>query len=107
MCFFENERMTVGSSKAPHFLAGHVVGHVVGRGDPNHEYVKGLRLYGPFPGQDFLLRGDPKKRKQGNAMIEWDDRDMKRMGVILDSELRNVLENNDVFVENILRAYKQ
>lgn len=79
--------------------------HVVGRGDPNHEYVKGLRLNGPFIEHAFDLKGDPKKRKQGNACIEWSDADMEKMKDALQQGIHNVLEKNSVFMENILRAY--
>ena len=82
-----------------------LTGHVVGRGDPNHEYVKGLRLNGPFIEHAFDLKGDPKKRKQGNACIEWSDADMIKMTDALSQSINNVLKKNSVFMENILRAY--
>ena len=44
----------VGTKKEPTML--HV--HLIGRGDPTYEFVRGVPLRGPCPGQLFNMRGD-------------------------------------------------
>ncbi|MBA3284535.1 MAG: hypothetical protein H0U27_05685 [Nitrosopumilus sp.] len=43
----------IGKAEEPSFL--HI--HVVGRGDPEAEYIAGIKLDGPIPGLNFDMMG--------------------------------------------------
>ncbi len=47
----------VGSAQEPSMLHG----HVLGRGNPSHDYIRGVSLKGPRPGEIFKLRGNSVK----------------------------------------------
>jgi hypothetical protein len=50
--FEPNDRkVIIGTDKEPNILHG----HIIGRGDPDYDYIKGIALYGPVPGESFDL----------------------------------------------------
>ncbi|KAL6044075.1 hypothetical protein QOT17_023513 [Balamuthia mandrillaris] len=57
----EEEVMVVGQPHEPHLIHG----HVVGRGNPRWEVVKGLPLGGPPPGSLFPLKSPHEGQKRG------------------------------------------
>ena len=54
---FENGQVFLGNDKEPSLLHG----HLIGRGNPTHDYIKGVALRGPIPGELFNMR-EPKSK---------------------------------------------
>lgn len=60
-----NRSITIGTKNEPNFLHG----HIVGRGDPEHDYIQGVPLLGPIPGESFdLVHGKQKWKSEADVM---------------------------------------
>lgn len=64
---FENDQLTLGTIKEPSLLHG----HIIGRGDPNFEYVLGVPLRGPKPGELFNMRGNDLTTPGNDKKTPW------------------------------------
>lgn len=71
---FDSEtRMTyIGKAEEPSFL--HT--HVIGRGDPEAEYIEGIQLDGPVPGLNFDMMGKTMSEPGNDKKVKWKDLDM-------------------------------
>ena len=70
--------IVLGTPVEPLFLHG----HVIGRGDPSHEYVAGVPLKGPAPGEIFNMR-DGKET--------WNAADRETIAQALADQIRRVV----------------
>ena len=81
-----NRYTTIGTKNEPNFLHG----HVVGRGDPEHDYIQGVPLLGPVPGESFdLVRGKEKWKS---------DADLKKVV----KSFKNLLNDHIESIQKIL-----
>lgn len=89
--FDSNDRnVLIGTDKEPNMLHG----HVIGRGDPKIEYVQGIRLHGPLPGESFDLI---------NYKIKWHtDLDITTVGRVM----KDTLQKSKTIYEKNLQEYQ-
>lgn len=71
---FDSEtRVThIGKADEPSFL--HT--HVIGRGDPEAEYIEGIQLEGPVPGLNFDMMGKTICEPGNDKKVKWKNIDM-------------------------------
>lgn len=62
----------IGKAEEPSFL--HT--HIIGRGDPEAEFIKGIKLDGPIPGLNFDMMGKTLSELGNDKKVKWNDGDM-------------------------------
>lgn len=62
----------IGKAEEPSFL--HT--HIIGRGDPEAEYVEGIKLDGPVPGLNFDMMGKTMSEPGNDKKVKWKEIDM-------------------------------
>jgi hypothetical protein len=87
---FKDGFFTLGKKNEPLMLHG----HVIGRGDPSHEYITGIKLGGPSPGSLFNMRGDSFSPSDiGNCSKEkWLPGEIRTFAAILERELNKITD---------------
>lgn len=73
---FDSEtRVTyIGRAEEPSFL--HT--HIIGRGDPEAEFLEGIQLDGPVPGLEFNMMGNTMSEPGNDKKVKWKDADMAK-----------------------------
>lgn len=64
----------IGKAEEPSFL--HT--HVIGRGDPEAEYIEEIKLDGPVPGLNFDMMGKTISESGNDKKVKWKDVDMAK-----------------------------
>lgn len=73
----------IGKAEEPSFL--HT--HIIGRGDPEAEYIAGIKLDGPIPGLNFDMMGKTLSEPGNDKKVKWNDGDMTKAVYSLKSEI--------------------
>lgn len=85
----------IGKAEEPSILHA----HVIGRGDPEAEYIEGVRLDGPNPGLNFDMMGKTMNEPGNDKKVPWDKEEMARVVRSLKSKLINDKHELEVRVE--------
>ncbi len=76
----------IGNSKEPSMLHG----HVYGRGNPNGEYIEGVKLGGPAPGEIFDMRGATPNVPGNESKTKWNAGEMEKVTERLKAEIEKI-----------------
>jgi hypothetical protein len=76
----------IGKAEEPSLL--HV--HLIGRGDPESEYVAGVKLNGPVPGSNFDMMGKTEGEPGNDKKIRWDHAEMDKVVKTLKFEIEKL-----------------
>src|ERR1700722_4901539 len=64
----------IGKPEEPNFLHA----HIIGRGDPETEYIAGIKLDGQIPGLNFDMMGKTIGEPGNDKKVKWNDDDMAK-----------------------------
>lgn len=76
----------LGTKDYPSFLHA----HLVGRGDPAKEYIKGVRLEGPAFGKEFSLMANNPKETGNDVKVPWTTSEMRTIRARFRKEIRDL-----------------
>lgn len=82
----ETRTIHIGKPEEPSFL--HL--HIIGRGDPEAEYIPGIKLDGPVPGLNFDMMGKTVDEDGNDRKIKWEDGDMVKFVDRLKIEIKKI-----------------
>lgn len=77
----------IGSSKEPSMLHG----HIFGRGNPQGEYIEGVKLGGPIPGELFDMRGITLDVPGNDTKTKWKPGEMSLIATRIKNEIESIL----------------
>lgn len=90
--FNSETRVTcIGKAEEPSFL--HT--HIVGRGDPEFEYVAGVKLDGPVPGLNFDMMGETANQPGNDKKVAWKGEEMATVVHALKIEVEKLKDEYD------------
>lgn len=87
----------IGSAKEPSMLHG----HIMGRGNPGGEYVEGVPLGGPNPGELFDMRG-MTNMPGNNAKTKWKAGEMEKVVSVIRPFLDEIKKDFEVLGVEII-----
>lgn len=70
--------------------------HVIGRGDPEAEFIPGIKLDGPIPGLNFDMMAKTASEQGNEAKVKWNEGDMEK-AVIHIKDIIEKLKGNEEF----------
>jgi hypothetical protein len=76
----------LGHPGEPNFLHG----HIFGRGNPDGEYVDGVKLGGPTPGEIFDMRAKTPGVPGNDAKAKWGEGEMEKVVTRIRTEIERV-----------------
>ncbi len=82
----------VGKPSEPSMLHG----HVIGRGNPEFEYITGIKLGGPIPGALFNMRGNDPNSEGNETKGKWSTENLKRAAHVIADKIKLILATERV-----------
>ena len=94
--WYDSATQTViaGKSNEPSMLHG----HLIARGKIDHQYVEGVPLLGPVPGELFNMRGDSKNSRGNEKKEPWLPGQIEKVALAVARNIREVKMSRDLVV---------
>lgn len=83
----------IGKPDEPNFLHA----HIIGRGDPNAEYIDGIKLGGPAFGTNFDMMGKTSNEPGNDKKIKWSDNELSKVVAYLKTAIDEAKEPYENF----------
>ena len=83
---FDSGSTYLGTAEEPCMLHA----HIMGRGNPDVEYVEGVSLHGPVPGVDFLFKSYDPNVPGNDKSVVWKDGEMQKVVLRLRVEIDKI-----------------
>lgn len=86
----ETGETILGKSSEPSMLHG----HIIGRGNPDVQYIKEVPLRGPVPGELFNMRGNDPQTAGNERKIPYEDGKIELVAQTISEKIKLTFENN-------------